>query len=217
MAAAHAALTTSPVTTVRNDALALADTIDTVIAAEDIPARIQVAGAASGLAHASAREIGHVMGSVAGNVALTVAPGAAINKLAALRRLRLAPPRPTFPPFQVEWVKERVNSDKPWKIYNDTAPGARPDLAPALTRTMADGSKRRVKFDGVQGDYLVDHKWAVTTRPHATAQLLRQNDVLAQHRLIGLWEVPTPKQKTIALRQFKKKNVTNIHVKVVKP
>ena len=82
---------------------------------------------------------------------------------------------------------------------------------------MPDGSKRSVKFDGVQGDYVIDRKWSVRDMPHARAQILRQSEVLAQHRLIGIWEVPTPTQRTKALKLFKKMNVTNIKMKVVKP
>lgn len=98
-----------------------------------------------------------------------------------------------------------------------TATGAQPGRAPTLMRTMADGSKRPVKFDGIQGDYVIDRKWSVRDMPRARAQLLRQSQVLAEHRLIGTWEVPSPVQKIKALKLLKRMNVTNIHVKVVKP
>jgi hypothetical protein len=65
-----------------------------------------------------------------------------------LRRLLIARPRITFDPPQIGWVKETSKSKKPWKSYNDSAPGARTGQAPTLMRTMADGSKRPVKFDG---------------------------------------------------------------------
>ncbi len=117
----------------------------------------------------------------------------------------------------IGWVTETTKSQKPWKAYNDAATGAQPGRAPTLMRTMADGSKRPVKFDGIQGDYVIDRKWKVVDAPHARAQLLRQSEVLAEHRLIGTWEVPTPAQKGKALKLFRKMKVTNIHVKVVKP
>lgn len=60
-------------TTVRNAGRGMAGMIDAAIDAEDTPARIQVARAAS--AGASARDIGRVTGTVAGNVALAAAPG----------------------------------------------------------------------------------------------------------------------------------------------
>jgi hypothetical protein len=34
-------------------------------------------------------------------------------------------------------------------------------------RTIADGSKRPVNFDGVQGNYVIDRKWSVRDMPHA--------------------------------------------------
>ena len=84
-------------------------------------------------------------------------------------------------------------------------------------RTMADGSKRPVKFDGVQGDYVIDRIWSVRDMPHARAQILRKSKVLSRHRLIGIWAVPAPAQRTKSLKLLKKMNVTNIKVKVVKP
>lgn len=213
----HAALTTNPVTTIRNAGRGIAGMIDTTLAAEDTPARIQVSRAAEAVANASARDIGRATGTVAGNVALAVGPGAALSQVSALRRLRMARPRPTFDQPQIGWVKETVRSNQAWKAYNDAAPGSRAGQAPTLMRTMADGAKRPVKFDGVQGDYVIDRKWSVRDMPHARAQILRQSEVLAQHRLIGIWEVPTPTQRTKALKLFKKMNVTNIKMKVVKP
>lgn len=187
---AYSALTTNPVTTVRNAELGIAGMIDAAIAAEDTPARVQVSRAADAVANASARDIGRVTGSAVGNAVLTVAPGAAVAKVSSLRRLRLARARPTFDPPKIRWVKENLGHDTPAKRYNDTAPGARPGQAPALMRTIADGSKRPVKFDGVHGEYVIDRKFGISGKPNAQAQILRQSDVLAQHDLIGIWEVP---------------------------
>lgn len=64
---------------------------------------------------------------------------------------------------------------------------------------------------------MIDRKWSVVDRPRARAQIFRQSAVLAEHRLIGLWEVPTPVQKAKTLKLLKTMNVTNIHVKVAKP
>lgn len=193
--AVHAALTTNPRTTVRNAGRAIAGMIDTAIAAEDTPARVQISRAADAVVNASAGDIGRATGSVAGNVALAVAPGAALAKVAALRQLRMAKPRTTYDPPQIGWVKENLGRDSPAKRYNDLAAGSRPNRAPTLMRTMPDGSKRPVKFDGFQGDYVIDRKLKVVDAPRARAQLLRQSQALAEHRLIGTWEVPTPPQK----------------------
>jgi len=126
-------------------------------------------------------------------------------------------PRVTCAPPQIDWVKEMVLSEKPWKAYHVSATGSRAGQAPTLMRTMADGSKRPVKFDGVQGDYVIDRIWSVRDMPHARAQILRKSKVLSRHRLIGIWAVPAPAQRTKSLKLLKKMNVTNIKVKVVKP
>jgi len=117
----------------------------------------------------------------------------------------------------IHCVKENLGPDKPWTQYNDAATGAKPGQAPTLMRTMPDGSKRPVKFDGVQGEYVIDRKWRVMDRPRARAQLLRQSEVLAQHRLIGTWEVPDEAERIAALKLFRKMKVANIKVRVVKP
>ncbi len=217
VAGVRAALTTNPVTTVRDAGRGIAGMIDTAIAAEDTPARVQISRAADAVAIASARDIGRATGSVAGNVALAVAPGAALSEISALRSLRMARPRMTYDPPQVGWVKENLGRDSPAKRYNDSATGSRPGQAPTLMRTMSDGSKRPVKFDGVQGDFVIDRKSKVVDAPHARAQLLRQSQALDQHRLFGTWEVPTPAQRAKTLKLFKKMNVTNIKVRVIKP
>lgn len=214
---AVAVATTHPATTIRNAEQGIAGMIDGAIAAEDTPARVQVSRAAKAVANASARDIGRATGSIAGNAAVTIAPGAALSKVAALRRLRMARPRPTFAPPEIGWVKETIRSNKPWKLYNDTATGSRPGQAPTLMRKMPDGSMRPVKFDGIEGDYVIDRKWKIVDAPHGRAQLLRQSAVLAEHNLFGTWEVPTAVQKNKAIRFFKKNNVNNIKARVVKP
>lgn len=218
VAAAYAALTTNPVTTVRNAGREIAAMIDTAIAAEDIPARVQVSRAADAIANASPRDIGRAAGTIASNTALAVAPGAALARFSEVRRLRMARPSPgPFPLPEIGWVKENLVSDKDWKIYNDTAPGARPGKAPTLTRTMADGSKRPVKFDGVQGEYPVDRKWSIRDMPRARAQILRQSEALTQNRSIGVWEVPNEIERRAARNLLKKMNIKTIKVRVVKP
>lgn len=53
--------------------------------------------------------------------------------------------------------------------------------------------------------------------PRSRAQILRQPEVLAEHRLTATWEVPTPDQKAKAVALLKKLKVTNIKVRVVRP
>jgi len=82
---------------------------------------------------------------------------------------------------------------------------------------MSDGSKRPVKFDGMLGEYLIDRKYKVVDAPNARAQLMRQSEVLAQHGLIGTWEVINATQRVKALRLLKKMGVSNIKVRIAKP
>ncbi|MES3044943.1 hypothetical protein, partial [Sphingomonas faeni] len=69
--------------------------------------------------NASSRDIGRATGAVAANAALAATPGAALSRVSALRRLRMARPRPTFDPPQMVGQKRTVKSDEPWKAYND--------------------------------------------------------------------------------------------------
>lgn len=217
VAGAYSLVTTNPITTVSNAAIGVAETIDSVLVAENTPARIHIARAADRIAKASPRDLGRATGSIVGNVALAAAPGTTLAKVSALRRLRAPTPRVPYHPPKIVWVKENFRSTARWKAYNDAATGARPGHAPALLRTMPDGSQRPVKFDGIEGDYLHDRKWRIVDAPRARAQLLRQSEVLAQHRLTATWEVPTPAQKIKALKLLKKMKVTNIKVRVVEP
>lgn len=84
-------------------------------------------------------------------------------------------------------------------------------------RSMPDGSKRPVKFDGVQGEYVIDRKLKIVDAPRARAQLLRQAQALSEQRLIGVWEVPTVAQKVKALKLLREMKVTNINVRVIEP
>lgn len=213
----HAALTTDPRTTVDNAIRGIARTIDTAIAAEDTPARVQVSRAANAVVTASARDVGGAIGSTAANAALIVAPGAAAAKVSALRHARMARPRRTYKPARVGEAKETLVSDKPWKLYKDSAPGARPGYAPTLPRTMPDGSTRQVKFDGVEGGYMIDRKWSIVGWSSTKAQLLRQSEALAQQGLTSTLEVPDAIQKIKAIRLLKKSGITNIKVRIVKP
>lgn len=211
-------LTTNPVTTVRNVAYGAAGVVDAATASENTPALKHIARGREALANASARDVGRATGAAVGNVALTVAPGAAFSKVAALRRLRAVPPRVTYDPPQIGWVKERLKeTTQSWKAYNDSADGARSGYAPTLMRPMPDGSFRPVKFDGVRGDYVIDRKWSIRDMKNARDQVIRQSEALAHNRLIGVWEVPNARQKAKALKLLRKMKVVNIQVRVVKP
>jgi len=148
---------------------------------------------------------------------LAAVPGAAVAEVVAIRNLAKVRPRISYDPAQIGWVKETLNSTKPWVFYNDAAPGARRGKAPVLMRTMPDGSKRPVKFDGVQADYVIDRKWKIVDAPRSRAQVERQTEVLRQHRLIGLWEVPNPAQKVKAFKLLRRTKASNIKIRIARP
>jgi filamentous hemagglutinin len=122
---------------------------------------------------------------------------------------------------KVKWVDENAGMSSRARDYNDSATGARSNpatqsgQAPALERTMPDGSTRLVKFDGVDGDVLVDRKISVVTTSKSKDQALRQSDVLSQNGLTARWEVPTQAQAARAQKMFDELGIKNISVKVI--
>jgi hypothetical protein len=213
----YSAATTNPLTTIRDVEGGIARAIDRAIAAEDTPARIQLSRAAQATARASPRDVGRVVGSTAGSAALAVAPGAALARASTLRRLRRVQPRQVHQVPEAIWIREKLKSDKPWKAYNDAAPGARPGYAPSLYRTLPNGLKRPVKFDGIEGGAFIDRKWKVVDAPHARAQLLRQSRVLAENGATLFLEVPNTKMQRKAFKLLKKMRIHNIKVRIVAP
>jgi hypothetical protein len=226
-------VTTNPLTTVTNLGRGLAGAFDTAIEAEDTPAYVQFNRAVNSVTNASAHDWGYGLGKTGGNAVLALAPGVAAARISTIVRagrveaVILPKGRP-----KVIWVdetptfkgREKVRA----KAYNDSARGARSNIltkkgqAPALERTMPDGKKRRVKFDGVDHDHvygyvMIDRKWSVTMRPKVKDQARRQSEILAQHDLIGIWEVPSKYQQSRAIKIMRELGITNIKIRVVKP
>lgn len=213
----YALVTTNPVTTIRETNAGVAAMLDSAIAAEDTPAYRQIARAGQAVASASARDLGRATGHAAGTVAIGAVTNTALSRVATLRRMKMARVYPAREPPSITWSKETLKKGLPSTLYNDAAPGARPGLAPALMRRMPDGTMRRVKFDGIDGEYMIDRKWKVVNLPNARAQILRQSKVLAQNGVHGMWEVPTAVQRVKAFQAIKKAKVANIKVRVVEP
>ncbi len=122
---------------------------------------------------------------------------------------------------KVRWVDEPPKLDKAARNYEDAATGARSSVetrrrqVPALDRTLADGSKTIVKFDGVEGEFLIDRKTAVTTFPKSKDQALRQSQALRENGFGGRWEVPNATEATRAQKMIDELKIGNIEVKVV--
>lgn len=122
---------------------------------------------------------------VGGNVALATAPVEALSKVAPVHRPGSARPRPIYAPPQVGWVKEMLRSDGYWKAHDDAATGARPGHALTLTRTISDGSKRPVKFDGLEAITRTTESSRLSMRHADEPICFSGHRLLAAHRLIG--------------------------------
>lgn len=121
---------------------------------------------------------------------------------------------------KISWVDERASMNAAARAYDDGAPGSRSNIetqasqAPTLQRTLPTGEQRAVRFDGVDGDVMIDRKRAVVTTPKAKNQALRQSEALAQNGLTARWEVPNQAQADRAHRIFRELDITNITVEV---
>ena len=122
---------------------------------------------------------------------------------------------------KVEWVDENASMSDRARDYDDSATGSRSNIetqkgqAPSLDRTLQNGNKKAVKFDGLAGEVLIDRKISVVTTAKAKNQVLRQSQALKENGLAGRWEVTTAAQARRAQKMFDELDVKNIEVKVV--
>jgi hypothetical protein len=127
----------------------------------------------------------------------------------------------TFKKGEVEWVPEDAHMGPDAKAYNDGAEGAHSDiatrkqLAPAINYIDANGEVRRVKFDGQNGNVMIDRKRGVTTFPKTYKQAERQSEALKQNGFTGVWEVPNQATAKVAQKVLDSRGIKNITVKVV--
>jgi len=136
---------------------------------------------------------------------------------------KLEPPPAGADGGPTTWVDENAHMSPDARGYQDSAHGARSNRvskapqAPELVYRAADGSRQKVRFDGVEGGQMIDRKKAITTFPKSERQALRQSDALTQNGLTAVWEVPSAAEAARATRLLSKLNITNITVRVVKP
>ena len=121
-----------------------------------------------------------------------------------------------------KWVDENAHMSQEARDYQDSVHGARSNRvtkspqAPEIEYRAPDGSTEKVRFDGVEGEAMIDRKKAVTTFPKSQKQALRQSEALRQNGLTGVWEVPSAAEATRATRMLTKLKIDNITVRVVK-
>jgi RHS repeat-associated protein len=124
-------------------------------------------------------------------------------------------------PNKVTWVDEKAAMKPNARDYQATAAGARSNpatrspQAPQISYTNSAGSNKTVRFDGVDGNVMVDRKLSVVTTTKAQNQAQRQSEALRQNNLRGRWEVPTQAEANRAAGMFKKLGIDNIDVRVV--
>jgi len=116
---------------------------------------------------------------------------------------------------KILWVEENASMSSEAEAYQASAPGARPGQAPQLTYVDEAGQIKKVRYDGIDGDVMIDRKVKVTTFPKSKDQALRQSLALKQNGLTGRWEVPTQTEANRATKMLENLGITNINVKVV--
>ncbi|HDG1155891.1 TPA: VENN motif pre-toxin domain-containing protein, partial [Klebsiella aerogenes] len=124
--------------------------------------------------------------------------------------------------IQVKWVDENAGMSQRARDYNDSATGARSNIdtqkgqAPTIDRIDANGNSKPVRFDGVDGNVMIDRKISVVTTQKAKNQALRQSEALKNSGITGRWEVPNQTQANRAQKMFDDLGIKNIEVKIVK-
>ena len=120
---------------------------------------------------------------------------------------------------QVKWVDENALMSPSARTYNDSAPGARSNVqtqcpqAPQINGP--DG--RTVRFDGQDGNVLIDRKSGGATTQKSVNQAQRQSAALREAGMTGSWEVSNEKALKRAQKVLDKAGAENIEVIVVTP
>lgn len=122
---------------------------------------------------------------------------------------------------EIQWVDENAAMSDRARNFDDAATGSRSNVitkngqAPQIMRTLPDGTQRPVRFDGFDGNVLIDRKLSVVTTNKAKDQVRRQSEALRQNGFRGQWEVPSESQAKRAKKMFNELGIDNIAVKVV--
>ncbi|HAT1617868.1 TPA: hypothetical protein I8Y09_004621 [Raoultella ornithinolytica] len=123
--------------------------------------------------------------------------------------------------IKVKWVDENASMSQRAKDYNDSASGARSNIetqkgqAPSIERVDANGVNKPVRFDGVDGNVMIDRKVSVVTTQKAKDQAVRQSEALKNNGMTGRWEVPNQAQANRAQKMFDELGIKNIEVKII--
>ncbi len=124
-------------------------------------------------------------------------------------------------PSNVRWIEDTPHMGPNARAYEDAASGAKSRVAsqrrqvPVLDRTLPNGTKAHVKFDGIEGSVLIDRKTAVTTFRKSKDQALHQSQALRENGYTGRWEVPSAREAERARKMLRELEINNINVEVI--
>jgi RHS repeat-associated protein len=120
----------------------------------------------------------------------------------------------------IHWVDENAHMSERAEKYQSGATGARSNRvtrksqAPAL-KYWINSKLRRVRFDGIETNVLIDRKLSITTFPKVFKAAVRQSAALTQNGYTGRWEVPNEREAGRADNMLSELGITNISVRVV--
>lgn len=143
-----------------------------------------------------------------------------VRPQAYARKLAERAPRPQP---ETAWLNENASMRPDARKYNDSAPGARFDpvtgrtQAPSLYRTLPNGKRRAVRFDGQRPDVpwvFIDRKLNIHSKG-SLEQALRQSAALRENNAIAHWQVPSQAVQRKARKLLAKAGIDNIYVTVV--
>jgi hypothetical protein len=106
-----------------------------------------------------------------------------------------------------EWVDEIADMGENARDYQDGAEGARSNIQTGSRQAPVVGG---VRFDGWDGDVLIDRKTSVTSFAKTKTQAMRQSHALAKEGLRAVWEVPNEAQARKAQSLLDELGISNI-------
>ena len=121
----------------------------------------------------------------------------------------------------LKWTDENAHMSKRARDYGDSATGARSNIhtqssqVPALLYDNPFGGRNSVRFDGLDGDVLIDRKISTYGSKKAKLQARRQAAAAQQNGKCVRWEVPNQAAATRAKNMLEDLDIDIIHVTVV--
>jgi hypothetical protein len=110
-----------------------------------------------------------------------------------------------------EWVDEIADMGEAAREYQDGAEGTRSNIHTGNRQAPVVNG---VRFDGWDGDVLIDRKTSVTSFAKTKNQAMRQSHALAKSGMRAVWEVPNEAQARKAQSLLSELGITNITARI---